>query len=116
MCVVARVDPSLTLTPTQQRAIQGVEDPFPMRDLQSRATPSNHWPRTHNEQVNDLRDLEWMYCNQNGRVRYATDTVDVRQRQKCCKTAKLPDTPVGNEMGMGKDSPVIGAPITSTAR
>src|SRR3712207_1189871 len=37
------------------------------------------------------------YCNQDGTLRYPADTVNVRRRQKCCKTAELPDMPVRNE-------------------
>jgi hypothetical protein len=43
-------------------------------------------------------DVLQPYCNQNGTVRYAADTVDVQRRQKCCKTAELPDVPVRNVM------------------
>jgi hypothetical protein len=36
------------------------------------------------------------YFNQDGMVRYAADIGSVRRRQKCCKTAELPDMPVRN--------------------
>jgi hypothetical protein len=40
-----------------------------------------------------------MYCNRDGTVRYAVDLVHGRHRQKCCKTAELPDMPARNDMG-----------------
>ena len=43
-------------------------------------------------------DVLQPYCNRDGTVRYAADIVDVRRRQKCCKTAELPDMPVRNKM------------------
>jgi hypothetical protein len=74
-----------------------------MRDVQTRATPSNARPQTRNEQVRNPWVLESMYCNpycnRDGTARYAADIVNVRRRQKCCKTAELPDMPVRNEMG-----------------
>ena len=38
------------------------------------------------------------YCNRDSTVRYAADIGSVRRRQKCCKTAELPDMPVRNVM------------------
>jgi hypothetical protein len=43
-------------------------------------------------------DVLQPYCNQDGTVPYAADTVDVQRRQKCCNTTELPDMPVRNEM------------------
>ena len=43
-------------------------------------------------------DVLQPYCNQDGMVRYAADTENIRRRQKCCKTADLPDMAVRNEM------------------
>jgi hypothetical protein len=39
------------------------------------------------------------YCNRDGTVRYAAELGSVRRRQKCCKTADLPDMPVRNVTG-----------------
>ncbi len=39
------------------------------------------------------------YCNLDGTVPYAADIESVRRRQKCCKTADLPDMPVRNVTG-----------------
>jgi hypothetical protein len=39
------------------------------------------------------------YCNPDGIVRYAADTVDVQREQICCKTAEFPDMPVRNVTG-----------------
>jgi hypothetical protein len=39
------------------------------------------------------------YCNRDGTVRYAADIRSVRRRQKCCKTADLPNMPVRNITG-----------------
>jgi hypothetical protein len=38
------------------------------------------------------------YCNRDSTVPYAADIIHDRRRQKCCKTAELPDMPVRNEM------------------
>jgi hypothetical protein len=43
-------------------------------------------------------DVLQPYSNRDSTVRYAADIVDVRRGQKCCKTAELPDMPVGNNM------------------
>jgi hypothetical protein len=43
-------------------------------------------------------DVLQLYCNQDDTVRYAADTANARRRQKCCKTAELPDMLVRNEM------------------